>query len=90
VAAAGYVSKISGAGNELLAIVNDILDFSKLEAGRIEIRARPANVVDVCRETLGVFAVQAEAKGLRLTFAADPHLPRTAMIDAERLRQMLV
>jgi PAS domain S-box-containing protein len=89
-AAAGYVAKIGGAGNALLAIVNDILDFSKLEAGRIEIRARPTDVVDVCRETLGVFTVQAEAKGLRLTFAADPGLPRAAMIDSERLRQMLV
>ena len=89
-AAAGYVAKISGAGNALLAIVNDILDFSKLEAGRIEIRARPADVVDVCRETLGVFTVQAEAKGLSLAFASDPQVPRAVMIDAERLRQMLV
>ncbi len=89
-AAAGYAAKIAGAGNALLAIVNDVLDFSKLEAGQIEIRARPADIVDVCRETLGVFTVQAEAKDLLLTFRSDPHLPPAVMIDAERLRQMLV
>ncbi|WP_293677379.1 PAS domain S-box protein [uncultured Phenylobacterium sp.] len=90
-AAAGYVAKISAAGNALLAIVNDILDFSKLEAGRIEIRARPTDVVEVCRETLGVFSPQADAKGLSLQFAADPSLlRRMSMIDSERLRQMLV
>ena len=88
--AAGYAAKIAGAGKALLAIVNDILDFSNLEAGRIEIRARPADVVDVCRETLGVFTGQAEAKDLLLTFRSDAHLPRAVMIDAERLRQMLV
>jgi len=88
--AAGYVSKISGAGNALLAIVNDLLDFSKLEAGRIEVRARPTNVTEVCRETLGVFAAGAEAKQLTLAFHADPDLPRAVMIDSERLRQMLV
>jgi PAS domain S-box-containing protein len=90
-AAAGYVERVFAAGNALLAIVNDILDFSKLEAGRIEIRARPTDVVEVCRETLGVFATQAEAKGLSLEFSTDPALlRRTSMIDSERLRQMLV
>jgi CheY-like chemotaxis protein len=90
-AAAGYVDRISAAGNALLAIVNDILDFSKLEAGRIEVRARPTDVVEVCRETLGVFATKAEAKGLSLQFSADPSLlRRVSMIDSERLRQMLV
>jgi PAS domain S-box-containing protein len=89
--AAGYVDRIAAAGNALLAIVNDVLDFSRLEAGKIEIRARPTDVVEVCRETLGVFATQAEAKGLSLQFAADPGLlRRVSMIDSERLRQMLV
>ncbi|HEX7943600.1 MAG TPA: PAS domain S-box protein [Phenylobacterium sp.] len=90
-AAAGYAARIAGAGNALLAIVNDILDFSKLEAGRIEIRQRPTDVVEVCRETLSVFATQAESKGLSLQFVADPCLlRRVSMIDSERLRQMLV
>jgi PAS domain S-box-containing protein len=89
-AAAGYVSRIAGAGNGLLAIVNDILDFSKLEAGKFEIRPRPTDVAQVCEETLQLFSGQAEDKGLSLTFEAKPGLPRTAMLDGDRLRQLLI
>ena len=89
-AAAGYVRRIAGAGNALLAIVNDILDFSKLEAGKFEIRPRPTPVGEVCEETLQLFSGQAEAKGLSLVFEAPPGLPAASMIDADRLRQLLV
>jgi signal transduction histidine kinase len=64
-AAAGYVARIAGAGNALLAIVNDILDFSKLEAGRIEIRARPTDVVEVCRETWACSPLRPRPGGCR-------------------------
>ena len=85
-----YVSKISGAGNGLLAIVNDILDFSKLEAGKFEIRPRPTDVSAVCAETLDLFAGQAAAKSLALTFEDAANVPALSMIDGERLRQMLI
>ncbi|MEW5688366.1 MAG: PAS domain S-box protein [Pseudomonadota bacterium] len=88
--AAGYVSRIAGAGNGLLAIVNDILDFSKLEAGKFEIRPRPTDVAQVCEETLQLFSRQAEDKGLSLSFEAEPGLPRAAMLDGDRLRQLLI
>jgi PAS domain S-box-containing protein len=89
-AAQAYVGKIAGAGNGLLAIVNDILDFSKLEAGRFEVRARPVELVVACRETLELFSGQAEAKGLTLAFETAPGVPQTAMLDGDRLRQMLI
>ena len=89
-AAEGYVSRIAGAGNALLAIVNDILDFSKLEAGKFEIRAKPIDLVGVCEETLQLFSTQAAAKSLSLAFDADPSLPKAAMMDGDRLRQMLI
>ncbi|WP_293472459.1 PAS domain S-box protein [Phenylobacterium sp.] len=85
-----YVGRISGAGNALLAIVNDILDFSKLEAGKFEIRPKPVDVATVCEETLQLFSTQAQGKGLSLAFAAQEDLPRVAMVDGDRLRQMLI
>ncbi len=88
--AAGFVQRISGAGNALLAIVNDILDFSKLEAGKFEIRPRPTQVAEVCEETLQLFSTQAEAKGLSLGFVEEPGLPGVAMLDGDRLRQLLI
>jgi PAS domain S-box-containing protein len=89
-AAAGYVARIAGAGNGLLAIVNDVLDFSKLEAGKFEIRPQPTRLTEVCEETLLMFARHAEDKGLALTFEAAPGLPEVAMLDGDRLRQALV
>jgi signal transduction histidine kinase len=89
-AAATYVARIAGAGNALLAIVNDILDFSKLEAGMVAVRPRPVRLAEVCGETLAVFCSEAEAKGLDLTFTADPGLPGVVMLDAERVRQILI
>jgi len=88
--ATGYVDRIAGAGKGLLAIVNDILDFSKLEAGKFEIRPRPTDVAAVCEESLLLFSTQAEPKGLSLTFEVAPGLPRTAMLDGDRLRQTLI
>jgi PAS domain S-box-containing protein len=87
--AAGYLARITGAGNALQALVNDILDFSKLEAGQVELKARPTDIAETCRETLGVFAGEAGDKDLELTFTADPDLA-PALIDADRLRQMLL
>ncbi|TAL28516.1 MAG: PAS domain S-box protein [Phenylobacterium sp.] len=89
-AAEGYVDRIAGAGKGLLAIVNDILDFSKLEAGKFEIRPRPTDVAALCEETLLMFANQAEAKGLTLSFELGEGLPKTAMLDGDRLRQTLI
>jgi len=89
-AAAGYVSRIQGAGNGLLAIVNDVLDFSKLEAGKFEIRPRPCDVGAICEETVTIYTAQAAAKGLRLGLEAADDLPGRVMIDGDRLRQMLI
>ncbi|MBW8816363.1 MAG: PAS domain S-box protein [Caulobacterales bacterium] len=88
--AAGYVARIAGAGNGLLAIVNDVLDFSKLEAGKFEIRPTPTRIAELCEETLQMFARQAGEKGLTLAFEAAPDLPPVAMVDGNRLRQALV
>ena len=88
--ASEFVSRISGAGAALLAIVNDILDYSKLEAGKFEIRPQPSQVAEICRESLMLFSGQAAAKGLALDFEAGPDLDDAVMLDGDRLRQMLI
>ena len=84
------VAKIAAAGNGLLAIVNDILDFSKLEAGSVEIRPRAANIAQIARETLDLFAQPAAEKGLALALEVHPDLPAAASLDPDRLRQILI
>lgn len=85
-----YVERIAGAGSALLAIVNDVLDFSKLESRMVTIRPTPTPLVELARETLLLFEGQAAAKRLRLVFEADGNLPPMALIDGDRLRQILI
>ena len=89
-AARRYVARIGGAGRALLAIVNDVLDFSKLEAGQMTFQPRPAAAIHAAREVLELFALQAADKGLALHFEAAPDTPEHVVVDADRLRQILI
>jgi CheY-like chemotaxis protein len=87
---AAYVQRIAAAGSALLAIVNDILDFSKLEAGRVEVRARPTDVGEIGRETLAMLSARAEEKGLTLRLELDAAAPASVLLDSDRVRQVLL
>jgi PAS domain S-box-containing protein len=88
--AQGQVGRIAGAGRALLAVINDVLDFAKVEAGEITIRRRPTCPEQTAREVLEMFALQAGAKGLELRFDVAAGLPRSLVLDEDRLRQILV
>ena len=84
------VQRIAGAGSALLAIVNDILDFSKLEAGQVDVRPVPTVLVEVVSGTLALFENPAAAKALKLSIDLAASMPEVVMLDADRLRQILV
>jgi signal transduction histidine kinase/CheY-like chemotaxis protein len=75
--------------SSLLKIIDDILDFSKIEAGRIEIECTPVSPAALVEGVVEALAAQAHAKGLRLTTAVDPTVPRFVESDPVRLRQIL-
>ncbi len=85
-----YVETIRSSGQALLGLINDILDFSKIEAGRLELDEAPVDVRNLVEKSVGLLAVQAAEKGLRLFFTIDPSTPRVISADAMRLRQILV
>jgi PAS domain S-box-containing protein len=84
-----FADRIGAAAQALLALVNDILDFSKLEAGEVEIRPRPTDVVGMGREIMGLFQIQAEAKGLALDLKLQDAPDSLVAIDPQALRQVL-
>lgn len=89
-AARSQVERVASAGEALLSIVNDILDFSKLEAGQYEIHTRSVSPLRAAQDALGLFQVQAQARGLALEFVADGDLPDAVAMDPERFRQILL
>ncbi|MEO3714359.1 ATP-binding protein [Roseateles flavus] len=74
----------------LLAVLNDILDVSRMEAGGVDIRPEPTELPAMLRELEDVCWPQAHAKDLALDLQLLPDVPRWAMADPTRLRQILL
>jgi len=84
-----YVRDIHGAGSHLLTIINDMLDLSKAEAGRIELKEAPVDVVVAVRRCLTIIRGRADNAGVSLTLQAPESLP-ALLADELRLKQILL
>ncbi|MEA1884701.1 MAG: ATP-binding protein [Thermotogota bacterium] len=85
-----YVENINVSAHSLLGVINDILDFSKIEAGKLELELLKEDIVKVAENSLNIIKFQADNKGLTLELETQQNMPRFAIIDALRLRQVLV
>ncbi len=73
----------------LLGIVNDILDLSKIESGKMAIEVVDFDLRAVMQDVIELLALNAQQKGLRLTFDLPPACPSLVRGDPGRLRQVL-
>jgi PAS domain S-box-containing protein len=80
---------VSESARALLAIVNDVLDISKIEAGRLEIDPKPAQVRDIVESIAQVFRDGASRKGLLLHSRTSAAVPAVVRCDALRVKQIL-
>ncbi len=85
-----FCSTIQESGHALLQIVNDILDFSKVEAGRLELDARPFHLGLCVEGALGVVAQAAAKKRLALACTIEAGTPTDVVGDQNRVRQVLL
>ena len=85
-----FCHTINRSAEELLTVINDILDFSRVEAGKLELDARPFTLRTCVEEALDLVAVLAAKKGLELAYRIEPGTPAALMGDATRLRQILI
>jgi PAS domain S-box-containing protein len=85
-----YVRMVKASADALLSVINDVLDFSKIEAGRLELDPAPFAVRQVVGDAMAPVAVQAQQKGLELTYRVAPDVPDGALGDGERIKQVLV
>ena len=63
--------------------------FSKIEAGRIDLAARPFVLAAFVEEAVELLGPRAQAKGLEIGCYVDERLPVRVVGDAARLRQVL-
>jgi len=61
--------------DRLTRLVNDVLDLSRLESDRVW-QLEPMEVAPAIEQTLRTYRLNAEDKGVALSFCADPQLPR--------------
>jgi signal transduction histidine kinase/CheY-like chemotaxis protein/ligand-binding sensor domain-containing protein len=85
-----YLEIAQSSAEALLVLLNDILDLSKIEAGRLELEPVDFSVGQVVSGAVKALEVQAQQKGLALTFQLPPRLPDALVGDPVRLRQVLL
>jgi PAS domain S-box-containing protein len=84
-----YLGMVKTSADSLLSVINDILDFSKIEAGKLDLNPISFQLRDSIHETVRVFAMRAQQKGLELTLDIAPETPDDLMGDPGRLRQVV-
>ncbi len=84
------LSDVRESGDVMLGLINNILDFSKLAAGKLVLEDLDFELTAELEGTVEIVAEQARRKGLELTAAIEPDVPRRLHGDAGRLRQILL
>jgi len=84
-----YLSAITTAGRNLLALINDILDLSKMEAGKLQINRTPVSLELLFNEISNLFKVKVEKKSLDFPVYLPPDMPEVLFLDEMRLRQVI-
>ncbi|WP_303850124.1 PAS domain S-box protein [Seleniivibrio woodruffii] len=90
VKAKSYIKSIKTSGRALLNLINDILDISKLEAHAARISTSPASIRHLVADTVSIFSLKSVTKGVTITSSIDRQVPEALMIDAPRIRQILL
>lgn len=85
-----YLNSIQTGGKMLLSIINDILDLSKIEAGKFEITKIPVDPKILFNEMKTIFSAKLANKNLTFEIEIDPNVPHAIIIDAVRVRQVLI
>ncbi len=86
----GYLEKIEGSANSLLAIVNDILDFSKIEACELDLETIEFSLTKVFSNVADITCAKAQDKGLEYLFDISATIPSRLIGDPLRLEQVLI
>lgn len=83
------VSLIQTSGTTLERLVSDILDVSKIEAGLLDIEARPFDLLNELAATIETMRLKAENKGLAFDLIVGEQARGNFLGDSTRIRQVV-
>ncbi|MFM1930913.1 MAG: hypothetical protein RL226_216 [Bacteroidota bacterium] len=85
-----YVDNVHRSATALMDLINDVLDFSKIEAGKLQLDEEQSNLLEIIESACSLTRLAASEKGNTFSLYVDPQLPKFVIVDAVRLRQVLV
>jgi PAS domain S-box-containing protein len=80
---------VQGSARHLLDLINDILDLSKIEAGQLEVEAKPFDVRESVEKVMRLVTPLAEKKKLTLSGDVSPDVGELTS-DRRRFEQILI
>ncbi|MEG4516107.1 MULTISPECIES: PAS domain S-box protein [unclassified Microcoleus] len=81
---------IRRSGDHLLSLINDVLDLSKIESGHCTVEQSGLDLIALLHSLRNMLAERATSKGLNLCFEIAPEVPQFMLVDAQKLRQVLL
>lgn len=84
------VRVVKRSADHLSGLIDGILDISKIEAGRLYLSRDEVRLTDFLDQLVGMFRLQAAAKGIDFVFRRPSVLPVVVYADEKRLRQVLI
>jgi len=84
-----FVKTINRSSQTLLNILNDILDLSKIEAGKMDLKREPVDLVKTMEKVYSLYSQQASLKGHTLFYHVDTNIPKWILADETRLIQII-
>ncbi len=72
----------------LTRLLSDILDLSRVEAGKLNIQAKPFDLAEALRQVIELFRITSMQSGVKLRWYIDPVIPQFLVGDAIRVQQL--
>ena len=85
-----YIELCMASAKRLTRLLSDILDLSRVEAGKLSIHESEFEVRELFASVSGLFAHNAQTKGVSLDCRIDPAFPSRLIGDEARVRQILI
>jgi len=85
-----YLENANTSAISLLEIIEEILDFSKIEAGKLDLEILKIDIVELLETVTDIIKILTIKKDLELLLNIQPDIPRFALFDPIRIKQILI